>query len=78
MGRRVESAGWTEVQRNADPEYQRLWQEIRDDPSLMEMANTAYRRGVSHVRQEREAQRKPWAALTAGYSGSLRNWCGAG
>ena len=58
MGYRVETERWTEAQRNADPEYQRIGQEIRDDSSLMEMANTAYTQGINRAKQEREAQRE--------------------
>ena len=39
-------------------EHQRLVQEIQADPSLKEMANTAYKQGVSRAKQEHETQRE--------------------
>ncbi|MDA8182768.1 MAG: MobA/MobL family protein [Acidithiobacillus sp.] len=56
VGHRAESGLWSPEQRNADPEHQRLVQEIQDDTSLKEMANTAYKQGRARARQEREAQ----------------------
>ena len=56
VGYRLESGQWSPEQRKADPEHQRLAQEIQDDPSLKGMANTAYKQGISRARQEREAQ----------------------
>jgi len=58
MGYRVEAERWTDTQRNADSEYQRIRQEIRADPSLQELANAAYRQGIGRAKQEREAQRE--------------------
>ena len=56
VGYRLESGQWSPEQRKADPEHQRLAQEIQDDPSLKGMANTAYKQGIGRARQEREAQ----------------------
>ena len=58
VGYRLESGQWSPEQRKADPEHQRLAQEIKDDPSLKGMANTAYKQGIGRARQEREAQRE--------------------
>ncbi len=58
LGHRVEIALWTKEQRAADTAYQRIAQEITDDPSLQEMADTAYQQGVSRAQQAREAQRE--------------------
>ena len=58
VGYRLESGQWSPEQRKADPEHQRLVQEIQDDPSLKGMANTAYKQGIGRARQEREAQRE--------------------
>ncbi|MDD5471147.1 MAG: MobA/MobL family protein [Sideroxydans sp.] len=56
VGYRLESGQWSPEQRKADPEHQRLAQEIQDDPSLKGMANTAYQQGIGRARQEREAR----------------------
>ena len=56
VGYRAESGQWSQERRNEDPEHQRLVQEIKDDPSLKEMANTAYKQGIRRAKQEREAQ----------------------
>ena len=58
LGHRGEVELWTKEKRAADPGYQRILQEIKDDPSLKEMANTAYKQGISRAKQEREAQRE--------------------
>lgn len=58
LGHRGEVGLWTKEKRAADPGYQRILQEIKDDPSLKEMANTAYKQGISRAKQEREAQRE--------------------
>lgn len=58
LGHRGEVELWTKEKRAADPGYQRILQEIKDDPSLKEMANTAYMQGISQAKQEREAQRE--------------------
>ena len=58
VGYRAESGQWSQERRNEDPEHQRLVQEIKDDPSLKEMANTAYKQGIRRAKQEREAQRE--------------------
>ena len=56
VGYRTESEQWGKEQWAADPDYQRLVQETRDDPSLKEMANTACKQGGGRAKQEREAQ----------------------
>ena len=56
VGYRAESGQWRQEQRAADPEHQRLVQEIKDDPSLKEMANAAYKQGIDRAQQERLAQ----------------------
>ena len=56
VGYRAESAQWSQEQRAADPEYQRLVQEVTADPSLEGMANAAWRRGIDRAQQERLAQ----------------------
>ena len=56
LGHRGEVELWTKEKRAADPGYQRILQEIKDDPSLKGMANTAYKQGIGRARQEREAQ----------------------
>ena len=58
LGHRGEIALWTKEQRAADSAYQRIAQEITDDPSLQEMADTAYQQGINRAQQEREAQRE--------------------
>ena len=58
LGHRGEIELWTKEKRAADPGHQRVLQEIKDDPSLKEMANTAYKQGVNRAKQEREAQRE--------------------
>ncbi|CDQ11689.1 Putative relaxase/mobilization nuclease domain-containing protein (plasmid) [Acidithiobacillus ferrivorans] len=58
VGYRLESGQWSPEQRNADPEHQRLVQEIQDAPSLKGLANTAYKQGMDRARQERELQRE--------------------
>ena len=58
LGHRGEVEFWTKEKRAADPGYQRILQEIKDDPSLKEMANTAYIQGINRAKQEREAQRE--------------------
>ncbi len=58
VGYRLESGQWSPEQRKADPEHQRLVQEIQDDPSLKGMANAAYMQGISRAKQEQEAQRE--------------------
>jgi hypothetical protein len=55
LGHRGEVEHWTQEKRAADPGYQRILQEIKDDPSLKEMASTAHNQGVSRAKQEREA-----------------------
>ena len=56
VGYRVESGQWSREQRAADPEYQRLVQKIQEDPSLGNLAETAYQQGMERARQEREAR----------------------
>ena len=56
VGYRVESGQWSVEQRNADPEYQRIAQELQNDPSLGNLAELAYKQGVDCARQEREAR----------------------
>ena len=58
LGHRGEVELWTKEKRAADPGYQRILQEIQDEPSLKEMANTAYMQGITRAKQEREAQRE--------------------
>ncbi|WP_231551300.1 hypothetical protein, partial [Acidithiobacillus ferrivorans] len=58
LGHRGEIELWTKEKRAADPGYQRILQEIKDDPSLKEMASTAHKQGVSRAKQEHEAQRE--------------------
>ncbi len=58
LGHRGEMALWTKDERAADSGYQRILREIEDDPSLKEMAETAYKQGISRAKQEREAQRE--------------------
>ena len=56
VGYRAESGQWSKEQRNADPEHQRLVQELKDDSSLKSMANTAYKQGIDRAKQEQDAQ----------------------
>ncbi|BDB15988.1 MobA/MobL family protein [Acidithiobacillus ferrooxidans] len=56
VGYRVESGQWSREQRDANPEYQRLVQKIQEDPSLENLAETAYQQGMERARQEREAR----------------------
>jgi len=58
LGHRGEVELWTQEKRAADPGYQRILQEIQDEPSLKEMANTAYVQGINRAKLEREAQRE--------------------
>ncbi|MHB1495720.1 MAG: hypothetical protein ACYCUY_09795 [Acidithiobacillus sp.] len=58
LGHRGEIELWAKEKRAADPGYQRILQELKDDPSLKEMANTAYKQGISRAKQEHEAQRE--------------------
>lgn len=56
VGYRAESGQWSQEQRAADPEHQRLVREIKDDPPLKEIGNAAYKQGVDRAQQERLAQ----------------------
>lgn len=55
VGYRGEIEGWEEKQRADDPEYQRIIRDLKDDPSLTEMANVAYQQG--RARGKREVER---------------------
>ena len=52
----AEMGQWSQEQRAADPEHQRLVQERENDPTLKGMTSAAYKRGTDLARQEREAQ----------------------
>jgi hypothetical protein len=61
--RRAEAVGyragleqWGKEQRAADPEHRRLGRESKDDPSLLEMARTAFQQGKVQGDQKREAR----------------------
>ncbi|WP_304363951.1 LPD7 domain-containing protein, partial [Acidithiobacillus ferrivorans] len=54
VGYREESEQRSKEQRAADPDRQRLVQEIKDDPSLEKMVDTAYRQGKDRAKQDRK------------------------
>ncbi len=58
LGYRLERGRVPDVQRGADAALRQLVAEVKDDPALRELVDTAYGQGVSRARREREAQRE--------------------